>query len=766
MRRFERLADKASELGIIYLVIGLPVIFFTRTADVFEMNKMFTLRFFTIAITALWVIRSILKRKMVLGKSDFDIAMVLFLGAALINTLFTNNSAVSVFGVYEDYEGILTVLNYFILFYIIITYSNSREKIFKIAIAAAAASFIVSVYGFLQNFGIDFVRWNPETYNPGRFFSTLGNPNFLAAYLVEIIPVLFMLFFIARRIPKKTAVLVVMIMSIVVLFLTKSRAGFISFMITLVLIMFYTLYDSAKKEAELYGKNRIWIFMFVLIFAATLIFSSRVQDAFVNLNERIALIFRDGIMNVPRMYIWLAALEMFRDNPVLGKGLDTFQVMFPYYRMPEYWRIEWNGTPEKTHNVFLQVLSTQGMVGFSAYVLLITVFIKKTMKSVFYGSDPLKRYMVFAFFMSAAAFFIQGMFNYTVVAYGSFFWIAIACISVMDGKKDKVRYIYASKKMNSFLGKNMFPAAAVVFAAAVILAVNLTHYWAADMYFKIGNIGVRHNKETFALPYYEKAVMLNKYREIYQVKYGIAYERAVRSAEDAGQKKHFLEKALETHKGTLEINDKNGYNYNNIARTYKLYGDTMDPGMYKNAIKYYKEAAKRDPNNAYFGLDLASVHINMGNFDAAEEICVHFAELYPDFAVSFSYIGYIYMLRWKQTLESEPEKAKEYLRRSRDYYKQAIEGKQWFGDEASMLSTYSNLGIISFNLGETEKAVSYFEKIKAKRPRYKEVYLNMAMLYMRMNMIDKAIEEYRAVLRIDPNDRRASGPLEELLKRR
>ncbi|HDT14922.1 MAG TPA: tetratricopeptide repeat protein, partial [Firmicutes bacterium] len=254
--------------------------------------------------------------------------------------------------------------------------------------------------------------------------------------------------------------------------------------------------------------------------------------------------------------------------------------------------------------------------------------------------------------------------------------------------------------------------------------------------------------------------------EIYHVKYGIAYERAARKAEKPAAKKEKLEKAVEIHKGSLKINEKNGYNFNNIARTYKLYGDTLDRNMYRNAIVYYEEAIKRDPNNAYFALDLAGVYINLGEFDAAEQICAHFTEVYPGFAVSFSYLGYIYMLRWQNALRENPEKAGEYLEKSGHYYEQAIDNKQWFRDDSSMMSTYSNLGIISFNRGDPEKAVSYFNEIKEKRPGYKEAYLNLAMIYVRMNMIDEAIEEYREVLKMDPNDRRASEPLKELMERR
>jgi len=736
------------------MVIVIPVIFFTRTNDVFEINKMFTFRFFTILIVAMWALSVIRDKKILLLKTDFDFPLLGFLAVCLVTTVVTKNIYVSVFGVYEDFEGIFTMINYFFLYYIIANYASRQGMIYKILATIIIATFIISLYGLLQNSGWDFVRWNPDTYSPDRFFSTLGNPNFLAAYLVESIPVLFILFFVMKDNLKKLVILGVLLASIAVLFLTKSRAGFLSFLVTIFLIAVYSFIDSRKKENRLFKDNVPWFIAFGALIVITM-FIPVVQDAFKMLWERSkSLLTFKGVIMTPRLYIWKSALAMFRDFPVLGTGIDTFQVIFPYYRFPIYWQLEWNGTPEKTHNVFLQVLATQGIAGFSFYMLLVFSFFKKSFNIIFREKQIIRRYITFGIFMAVIAYFIQGMFNYTVVAYGFMFYMGMGLIIVLDTSKNRYHAYNFSEGARALLEKHGKTAGIIVLVAAAVLQVYLVRYWTADLFFKVGNIAVANNRADLSLGYYDRAVRLNPDREIYWVKYGIGYEKVMRSEHDPSKKLHYIKQALAVHKRTIEMNPMNGYNFNNTARVLKHYGEAIDPAKYDDAIKMYNEAIKRDPNNAYFGLDLATVYINRQEWEKALNICKRYNGLYPDFATPLSYMGYIYMLQGKDKIEL-----------ARTYYEQAVDDKYWHRDVVTESSTYSNLGIIYVNMNRITDGIEMFQKVVALRPEYSEGYLNLGKLYTMIGRDAQAVEMYEKALAINPGDARASEPLKILRKK-
>lgn len=749
MDNLRRYLDKTVELSILAMTVIIPVLFYTRTNDVFEINKMFVMRFFTILGVAMWMISAVREKRPVLFRTDLDFPLIGMLAITLVNTFATNNITVSVFGVYEDYEGIITALNYFFFYYLLVNYLGLKRLINKITVLIVITAGIISAYGLAQNFGWDFVRWNPETYSPDRFFSTLGNPNFLAAYLVEAIPVIIILFFITHETKKKLLVFIALLAAVVVVFLTKSRAGFISLLLTLFFIAVYSFIDSRKSENELFSRNKKWFAAFAILVLLTF-FVPMVRDAFAMLWERSKSLFTlKGIILTPRVYIWKSALMMFRDFPLLGTGLDTFQVMFPYYRFPIYWQLEWNGTPEKTHNVFLQVLATQGIAGFGFYALMFVVFLKKSFNMIFGEKELHKRYLVFGFFMCAAAYFVQGLFNYTVVAYGALYYMALAMIFTLDSSGRRAFVVNMPAGITGFLEKNRGLVMAVIALLCLFLQVMTARYWAGDMYFKVGNIAVATDKDEYSVYYYQKSVELAPGREIYWVKYGIGYEKIMRKEQNPQKKQQYINEALRIHLHTIKMNDRNGYNFNNLARVYKYYGDAMDRAKYNDAIKYYGEAVKRDPNNAYFGLDMANVYISMQEWQKAEDVAKRYTELYPEYAVPFSYIGYVNMLQGKEEA-------------ARAYYEQAVSKTEWHKDTMTQASTYSNLGIVYFNKKMLPEAVNMFTEVVRLRPDYLEGHLNLGKLYDIMRNRPKAIEAYENALKLNPQEERAIQALKQL----
>ncbi len=846
MENVKKYTDKVAELLILAMTFLIPVIFFTGTNDVFEINKIFVMRFLTFFVIGLWLVSVIFEKKIKLIKTNFDFPLLGYLGVSVLTTIFTFNIYVSIFGVYEDFEGILTILNYIALFYIIINFAESVTSVKKIIMIIVIAAVVISVYGLAQNFGWDFIAWNPETYSPDRFFSTLGNPNFLAAYLVEALPLIFILFFITpdntkksemimllvlltaglvliqlftglfshviskfyikiadpltgkikssfmvslitwvvlfspvillgavlgtlrqvreftRNNMKKIIILIVMMAGIIVLFLTKSRAGMLSFIMTVLLIMIYTIIDAGKTDNGLFKKNKIWFAIFAGLLLCALFFPV-VREALLYVWNRTKSLFTlNGIVLTPRVYIFKSALMMFRDHPVLGTGLDTFQVMFPYYRYPIYWQLEWNGTPEKTHNIFLQVLATQGMAGFGFFALIIVTFFKKSLQSIFKEVDTYRRYMTFGVFMACLAFMMQGLFNYTVVAYGFMFWMGLALINNLGSAEKKIFEKSFSPRLSSFFEKHRILASTIVILVIVIAQVFSARTWAADIFFKAGNIGVSLNKEDQAMPYYKQAVEWNPWREIYWVKYGIAYERLMRKTQEPQQKFDVIRQAIAINEKTIKMNPTNGYNYNNLARVYKHFGETLDQTQIAEAERLYGEAIKRDPNNAYFAMDLAVIYLSKREYDKCITLMQRYSELYPNLAMPYSYIGYAYML---QINPANKVNYKTMKANARKYYAQAVDNKQWFRDSVSEAATYSNLGVLLVEEGKVKEGINMFLKAVTARPDYREGYINLGVLYKRIGNNAEALKAYEQVLRLDPNDKKTASLVEALRKR-
>jgi tetratricopeptide (TPR) repeat protein len=129
-----------------------------------------------------------------------------------------------------------------------------------------------------------------------------------------------------------------------------------------------------------------------------------------------------------RLHIWRAALEIFSSHPLVGSGLDTFQLAFEGVRTPEYWRLEWNGTPAKAHNQALHILATQGVLGAGALLVLgvgLALAIRRAWRRVSSEDRPL----VVALTASVLAFATQNLFNFTVAATGILFTCVAGLLS-------------------------------------------------------------------------------------------------------------------------------------------------------------------------------------------------------------------------------------------------------------------------------------------------------------------------------------------------
>ena len=68
-----------------------------------------------------------------------------------------------------------------------------------------------------------------------------------------------------------------------------------------------------------------------------------------------------------RPMIWKATLEMIAARPLLGHGLGTYVVVYPRYRLPEYFlRPKATNVTDHAHNELLEIAAEQGLTGLAA----------------------------------------------------------------------------------------------------------------------------------------------------------------------------------------------------------------------------------------------------------------------------------------------------------------------------------------------------------------------------------------------------------------
>src|SRR5260221_4531181 len=113
--------SRACRYAIDYLFCALfflvPLIFYPKTSEVFEFNKIVGVYIFTTLIMATWIIKMIQQKKLIFKRTILDIPLLFFLGSELISTIISIDPRTSFFGYYSRFNGgLLSTICYSLLY--------------------------------------------------------------------------------------------------------------------------------------------------------------------------------------------------------------------------------------------------------------------------------------------------------------------------------------------------------------------------------------------------------------------------------------------------------------------------------------------------------------------------------------------------------------------------------------------------------------------------------------------------------------------------
>jgi O-antigen ligase len=76
-----------------------------------------------------------------------------------------------------------------------------------------------------------------------------------------------------------------------------------------------------------------------------------------------------------RLIVWRGAIDVFKHNPILGSGVETFAYSYYKYRPIEHNQTsEWDYLYNKAHNEYLNYAATTGILGIGSYLFIIGLF--------------------------------------------------------------------------------------------------------------------------------------------------------------------------------------------------------------------------------------------------------------------------------------------------------------------------------------------------------------------------------------------------------
>ncbi|MDZ4169175.1 MAG: O-antigen ligase family protein [Coriobacteriia bacterium] len=340
-------------------VFTMPFTGRTVIYDMYDLPKMFVL--WSTVFVALgsfsWYVFA--EGGRVRASRAFAIIPVLLGWLALVTALSVSPST-SLFGQYQRSEGLVTYLLYAAVFVLTVQLVSSAHRVRNIAMTLVAASAPVSIYGIIQFFYIDPVAWQNLDF-AGRAFSTYGNPGGLSNFLVFSVAVSFALVASERSDRLRVTWWLVLLLNILALVLTFTRGAWIGSVVALGVAALIL----ARQGVRPIRKIDLPFSVGAAILLATFALVDRRGDSVTSLPSRLAsLVQPTAGSGMTRLKLWEAATGAIADRPAFGFGPDTFQLVFPAYRTPDYFlSAPLAAFADNAHSYPLQLAASVGIVG-------------------------------------------------------------------------------------------------------------------------------------------------------------------------------------------------------------------------------------------------------------------------------------------------------------------------------------------------------------------------------------------------------------------
>jgi len=478
-------------LAVIFL-IPLAFSYWFPTQNIFELNKLVLFKVLVWCLLLLTLIKLILFFSWPDFKNFQKIVSVWFKKYWLIPSLFivglsftlffSLDQANSFFGSYDRGQGLVSYLFYFIwlvlLSFNILTINNSRtrmkgtdsleKRLVRIVRTAVYSGFLVSVYGILQFLGIDFLTWTESALITHRTFSSFGQPNFLAAWLLLIIPLNFYLIFLARNSWRRIFYLLTTLSALVCLFLTASRGALIALSFVIFLFLIYLLWFTAL--------SRLKKILIIILFLVVLGGGASVLE--IALPGRLSSFvdYQSGSL-AARFNFYTAAADAIVKKPVFGYGLENSGEVFIKYYEPN-WALygEVNASTDRAHNLILDILLSTGFWGLFFFTLWYWQFFKLASRNL---QTKKNKFLSLALVLGGTAYLLALFFGFTIVAGEVYFWLFLALLMVINFSKSET--VLATKIVNWQLFRTII---SLLVACLIIWQIqNEFRVISADQYF-------------------------------------------------------------------------------------------------------------------------------------------------------------------------------------------------------------------------------------------------------------------------------------------
>jgi O-antigen ligase len=385
-------------------------------------------------------------------------SMCVFLLVTAVNPFIVNrNLSLQLYGGDGRNTGVFATI-FFLIFMVCSMFLASKIIVNMFGKLVVTVGAISSVYGLSQSLGVDPVTWD-NPYNEVMGF--LGNPNQQSS-LLGICSVVTFAFLCTNLIskPRKALLFFLLVFLLYITIQTNSTQGLVVSVMGSALVLWIKI--------RFLPINRVWKISYVISILGIAIYSLldmlRITSGNYLYKESISL----------RGDFWRTALQITKDHPVTGVGLDGYA---DWYRRSRDFvaasRLNLDSVSDSPHNIFLDYLSGGGIPLFIAF-LVVNVL---TLISLIRLYRKLNQFSLEVAILSGVwiSYLLQGLISPIHISLSIWGWISAGLILGLDIKDNfgQTHTPQKTKKSASSLGavSPLLRFVGVIIAFAITLPI-------------------------------------------------------------------------------------------------------------------------------------------------------------------------------------------------------------------------------------------------------------------------------------------------------
>lgn len=656
-----------------FALFTVPLFFMFRTDELFEFNKMILTYGLTTVIVAGWLALMIQQKKIIFRKTPFDVPIFLFLLSQIVSTIFSMHPRTSWLGYYSRFHGgLLSWLSYTSLYYAFVSVVP-KKAVRPLLFSAILSSLLVSIYAIFEHFGhstscliisggksfgVD--CWVQKVQE--RVFATFGQPNWLAAYLITLLPVT-----IVTAIETKTGkngnwqrwfLAVAAVLQFAALLFTRSRSGFLGLVVGLVILVALWGVSSFKNKDKAKNQRNLVITIFLALIATTAWFGTPFTGSISSLwskqNQAPAAQNTQAAVNrleeggtdsgEIRKIVWQGTIDIWKRYPIFGSGPETFAYSYYQDRPSEHNLVsEWDFLYNKAHNEFLNFLATTGIVGFGTYVLLLTSAFWIGFKIIFSKQKYEKKILTASLISGIAAQSVSNFFGFSTVMVTILLFLYFGIIAKIyhdNNDEDEEAALKEVKEISPW----QYGAFTLTALLAMFLLARIFVYWSADVDYSQGKDLIRSGRTEAGVASIASAIDKSPSEALFYDELSSIYASAAVQFAQAGEataSAQTASTAVALSDTTLALNPVHLNFYKTRARVFITLAE-IDGVLLTEAENTLLAAIDRSPTDAKLWFNLGVVQNGLGKLADAQENLEKAIDFKPDYGAARIQLGQVY----------------------------------------------------------------------------------------------------------------------------